>query len=173
MAKRNYVYFVRNPKTREIKIGQSEDVRRRLKELSTKEKCSLELLGVVEAPLIEKELHSMFSETRLHGEWFSPSVELLDYIISHKFPLIVDVLDEEKESRIPPIFWITFFIGTTILYVGLFLPMIIDQYGSPRGLIEISQFVLWLLLGLAVCCSLGAGAAGSFIQEDQEDEQDN
>lgn len=75
------VYFVMA--TDAIKIGYSDDVGRRLRQL-----C-----GASPIPLIlvawradadretEAELHRRFRADRMHGEWFRPSAALLEYVI--------------------------------------------------------------------------------------------
>lgn len=73
----NYVYFMRDINTKEIKIGQSYDPENRIKAVSSTEKRELILLRVVPAPSLEKLLHYKFHKDRIQGEWFHPSEELL------------------------------------------------------------------------------------------------
>lgn len=73
------VYFAQHSNGR-IKIGKSYAVRKRLKTLSA-QNGGLKLLGVIEGGLNEEsELHSRFDKTRVTGEWFLPTTELLDFI---------------------------------------------------------------------------------------------
>ncbi len=78
-----YVYFVLNPKTGEIKIGQSCDVQARLHQLETEEGTTLYLLGVQEDVIpLEKRLHQKFSGLRTRGEWFRAERDLRTYILN-------------------------------------------------------------------------------------------
>lgn len=66
------VYFIRGQRTRLIKIGQSIDPVQRLAELSRCSAEDLELLAVFESET-EAQIHSEFSDERVHGEWFRES----------------------------------------------------------------------------------------------------
>jgi hypothetical protein len=64
-----------------IKIGTSSDPARRVQALSTGAGESLALVAVVDGGRArERALHERFADTRVHGEWFSPSPELLEFI---------------------------------------------------------------------------------------------
>lgn len=60
-------YFIRSGEL--VKIGVSNNVQRRLKQLTTGNGRSMELLGVIPEN-IEKQLHSLFAQYRVNGEWF-------------------------------------------------------------------------------------------------------
>lgn len=92
----NYVYFIRNPKTKEIKIGRTKDPKSRIAKLSSGEHCKLELLGLVEAPDLEKELHARFGNIRNRGEWFQDTRELRRFIKTFRHVPI---------EQVPPISW--------------------------------------------------------------------
>lgn len=79
-----YVYFaVSNEGGPHIKIGLSEDVPRRMKEI----KCTA--LATIRRPYnkaldLEQRLHAHFAESRRHGEWFMPTPELISLIEEHR-----------------------------------------------------------------------------------------
>lgn len=70
----SWVYFMRHDQI--IKIGYSKNPRKRAAALASAEILATEPGGVER----ESELHSRFRAHRLHGEWFTPAPELLDYI---------------------------------------------------------------------------------------------
>ncbi|MCA1298015.1 GIY-YIG nuclease family protein [Stappia indica] len=62
-----------------VKIGFSANVEQRLKTLASVTKTRMTVLARTPATRrTEFYLHQVFVETRLHGEWFSPSQRLLD-----------------------------------------------------------------------------------------------
>lgn len=69
-----WVYFMRHDQI--IKIGYSKNPRKRAAALASAEILATEPGGVER----ESQLHAMFRAHRLHGEWFKPAPELLDYI---------------------------------------------------------------------------------------------
>lgn len=154
--KTNYVYFVRNPKTREIKIGQSEDVPRRLKELVRAEQCELELLATVEAPLVEKELHKRFDVARTRGEWFTPNTDLLEYIVSQKaYPIA-----PENEEELPDWLAIAGYIILFIINFGFHFFLIIGTWleeNSPASIMEWAAFI-FIIFVLFVWCGITTAA---------------
>lgn len=76
-----WIYFVQAGADGPIKIGSAQDVEGRIRNLQVSSHVELRLLGVVRAtPLHEGELHDRFSESRLRGEWFEPTAELLAHI---------------------------------------------------------------------------------------------
>ena len=75
------VYFVQSGSIGPIKIGYSEDPPRRLSGLVTMSPERLHLLGTIPANEgTEGRLHKRFAGFRLHGEWFRPADELLEFI---------------------------------------------------------------------------------------------
>lgn len=70
------VYFVRSCGL--VKIGQTGNARKRLRVLETQNAAPIEViafgLGTVAR---EQALHQRFSDARHHGEWFSPTAELI------------------------------------------------------------------------------------------------
>lgn len=77
--KGEFVYFIRSERTGCIKIGFSFDPNQRIRELSTSE--PLKLLGYITGDKsAEARLHERFKASRVHGEWFSPSDDLIAYL---------------------------------------------------------------------------------------------
>jgi hypothetical protein len=75
------IYFIQAGKAGPIKIGISKDPRRRLRALQVPNAKTLSLLGCMEGDLdTEREIHSTFRYSRIRGEWFSPSPELMKFI---------------------------------------------------------------------------------------------
>lgn len=76
------VYFLEDPTTKKIKIGSStpRNLTERIKGIQTGCPSKLRLLLSV-TDVLEKDVHKMFHEDRTIGEWFSPSPELISYII--------------------------------------------------------------------------------------------
>lgn len=66
------VYFIRNTRTKHIKIGVSENPKKRLHSLQTANHDRLEIIGVMPGSYVEEtELHRRFAVHRFrNGEWF-------------------------------------------------------------------------------------------------------
>lgn len=79
------IYFIQNSETKHIKIGYSNDVRKRLSEIQISSPHELKILSICEGDIeLEKELHDKFNDYYIRGEWFNPSEELISYI--NNFP---------------------------------------------------------------------------------------
>ncbi len=78
-----------------IKIGISEEVNRRLKQLQTGSPYELKLMGWIEPEndrALEKELHTKYSKERTHGEWFDLGVcEVLEELREHTTDAYISV----------------------------------------------------------------------------------
>jgi len=85
-------YFVRLGDDGPVKIGKTIDVAARIQKLQTSAPAKLKLLRIVDKN-VETECHRKFSHLRQHGEWFAPSIELLEFIEKELFA---------NESRIIP-----------------------------------------------------------------------
>ena len=74
------VYFIQGCETQRIKIGISNNVDSRLKGIQSSE--PLKLLAVIKqgGKDLERRLHEKFEGLRVHGEWFRPDPQLLEYI---------------------------------------------------------------------------------------------
>lgn len=79
-SKRARVYFIR-ASTGAIKIGFAVDPVVRMHSLQTSNPERLELLGSFAGTIAqERALHDRLKASRLHGEWFSPSEEVLSVV---------------------------------------------------------------------------------------------
>lgn len=80
------VYFIQ-AENGPIKIGKAKDVNRRFYQLQLKHSEPLKILGIVDGYTQEElSFHQQFASLRLHGEWFEPKSELIDYIAANAHP---------------------------------------------------------------------------------------
>lgn len=80
---RRFVYFILNPSSNTVKIGQSKDANRRFCEIQANTIDQLRLMKVVEIEGFHTEeqvLHKRFSHLRIKGEWFSYTDDLKSFI---------------------------------------------------------------------------------------------
>lgn len=84
----NWVYFMLDAETNQVKIGQSNNPIQRLTAIR-QERPSAELIAIIPAHLVERELHERYSHLREGGEWFRLEDDLREYI--------------EESQRLPPI----------------------------------------------------------------------
>lgn len=83
MQKLTNIYIIQDARGY-IKIGRSDNVSRRLKQLQTAHSHPLKLIYLCSAPsYLEKRLHSMFFLYKKQGEWFDCSPSLLKTIIEY------------------------------------------------------------------------------------------
>jgi Meiotically up-regulated gene 113 len=77
-----FAYFIQHEEGGPIKIGMSSDPEERLRGINiNSHDPRYKLLGVMPGGRTqEKNLHIQFRHIRVHGEWFLPEPELLDYI---------------------------------------------------------------------------------------------
>jgi hypothetical protein len=81
MELRGYVYFFQAEIGGPIKIGRSFDPDVRLRDLQLMSPFRLRQLALIPGSIDkEAELHRRFSHSRLHGEWFAESDELIELI---------------------------------------------------------------------------------------------
>jgi hypothetical protein len=83
---RGYVYFMLTEQTDRIKIGYAADPMARLQQIGAHCAETVHLVGSIPAAsprALESHLHQKFAELRLHREWFSPSKELVDWIMEN------------------------------------------------------------------------------------------
>jgi hypothetical protein len=79
--KEGQIYFIQGEATKNIKIGFSDDPKIRLKGHQTGSGEKLILLKTVKGcKADETEIHNKLRHFRIHGEWFKPERELLDFI---------------------------------------------------------------------------------------------
>jgi len=78
-----YTYFVQAYLGGPIKIGYTtKDPSLRLANMMTGSPAPLRIVGLIPRN-IEKELHKKFGAEREHGEWFTPTKAILEYIKEH------------------------------------------------------------------------------------------
>lgn len=85
-----YVYFAEAEGLNRVKVGVATHVPSRVATLQTGSPVALKVLGVVEtddASYLEAAIHRQFAEDRLHGEWFTLSPALRDYMDAIARPL--------------------------------------------------------------------------------------
>jgi len=81
IIKKHYIYFIRESDRERVKIGLSENPKKRIKALQTSSPTKLDLLKVIEGDETkEYYLHNKFKDYHIKGEWFLLSHELLNYI---------------------------------------------------------------------------------------------
>lgn len=75
------VYFIRNPETRSVKVGWSDDPESRLRTLQTANEVELILEAVLPgSESTERTLHDRWASHHIRGEWYSDNDELNDFI---------------------------------------------------------------------------------------------
>lgn len=88
-----WTYFIQQA-SGEIKIGRSIQPRARMRTLQSENGTKLTfLMAVPFSRITESAAHKRFGHLRLHGEWFRPDQELLDFI---------EVLKAEARKPIRP-----------------------------------------------------------------------
>lgn len=85
----SFVYFARAVGTDHIKIGLSQDPQERVSGLSTGSSAPIKLVAVMPGNRqTEQRLHAQFAASRLNGEWFRETPELLAVIAAlAEFPM--------------------------------------------------------------------------------------
>lgn len=103
-----YVYFITSSKNspgnidKPVKIGKTNNVKRRLSTLSTGNGEELRVVvAVPNSKYSEAELHEMFSGARKRREWFYPVKSLRDFMSSEaeKINVIYDNYKVQEENR--------------------------------------------------------------------------
>lgn len=75
------VYFIQGENGGPIKIGYTDKIANRLKQMQTGNPDNLVLLHLTSGgKIMEEQLHNQFSEYHYRGEWYYPAKEILDYI---------------------------------------------------------------------------------------------
>ena len=73
------IYFIICKATGAVKIGRADNVKKRMAELQVASPGELAVLSTFRAPSVfESVLHAIFSKSKIHGEWFSITDDLLD-----------------------------------------------------------------------------------------------
>jgi hypothetical protein len=78
------VYFI-EAENGLIKIGMSDNPKKRFRSLRTMSPIKIELVKWIKLDrtksfILEQRLHKIFKSYRVHGEWFLPSPDLIKYI---------------------------------------------------------------------------------------------
>lgn len=82
------IYFIQATSGGPIKIGVSNNPRKRLQGLQTGSYELLALLGVISCDdYAEHDIHEYFEDRRMCGEWFMPDDELMEFIAYWAMPL--------------------------------------------------------------------------------------
>ena len=63
-----------------IKIGFSNNIKKRMGQLQGGNPFKLYLIGVIYNKWYERELHSIFKHLKIRGEWFKLNIEIAVYI---------------------------------------------------------------------------------------------
>ncbi len=84
---RSGVYLLGSKEHGWYKIGQSDNVARRVKEISSSYPFAVELIAVWRTQwgrcrTIEAYLHTVFADKRINGEWFRLDVEEVEHCVS-------------------------------------------------------------------------------------------
>jgi hypothetical protein len=74
------VYFLRGSVTGRIKIGWSSDLEMRITGIQTGSEPVEVLCTLPGSRTLEGHLHEKFDEHRVHGEWFNPHDEILQFV---------------------------------------------------------------------------------------------
>lgn len=82
--KETCIYFIQ-AENRGIKIGITNNIQNRLKDLKASSPLELNLLGTIKGTLKkESKIHQKFKKYKIHTEWFHVDKEILAYIKRYK-----------------------------------------------------------------------------------------
>lgn len=96
-----FVYFVYDPETHEIKIGESQEPRNRIAQLEADAGHSLIVLAIIKDQMpLEKVMHLTFDHLMTSGERFTAAPELIEYINNLHFNGNTNVQKEENDQQI-------------------------------------------------------------------------
>lgn len=77
----SFVYFILDATNGMVKIGKAGAPVKRLSSLQTATSAELELAGLLAGGVtLEREIHEHFAESRVRGEWFRVTNELIDLV---------------------------------------------------------------------------------------------
>jgi len=101
LAEPGYVYFIQGVHGGPIKIGYSNNLKRRLSVLQTSYPDKLHIIAYIPATQkFEHKLHKDLKRHRLYGEWFSPTPEVLQVISEvDKSLFYADYLDKKAVAH--------------------------------------------------------------------------
>lgn len=76
-----FVYFIQIGKSGDIKIGYSNNIKDRMYTIQTSIPEKIRLLGYIKGDRCkEKEIHELFKDFKIKGEWFKCNKILIDYL---------------------------------------------------------------------------------------------
>jgi hypothetical protein len=104
VAMSEFVYFIRceAPTSEAVKIGLTANLDERIKTLGTASPWPLTLIRSLPGSAeLERELHRVLAEDRMHGEWFRPS-ERLETVLGMSDDEIRALRAPEPEPPRPP-----------------------------------------------------------------------
>ena len=79
--KKGYVYFIRAGYFGPIKIGFTNNIKKRMIHIQTNCPDKIFLMGMIKTnDATEAEYHQMFNDYKMQGEWFAPVPKLMDFI---------------------------------------------------------------------------------------------
>lgn len=79
------VYFIQGVNGGPIKIGHTDNIEKRIKQMQTGNPNQLILLHITRGGKnLEDQIHEEFKEDHYRGEWFKPSKRILEFIESTK-----------------------------------------------------------------------------------------
>lgn len=100
------VYFIKRVSDGLIKVGFSDDPKRRLQQLQTGQPDRLEMILVIRGGMeLERTLHIRWRHLNVGGEWFKPHRELLSYIdgaLAVQCRIGLDLAPTEKPAEPAP-----------------------------------------------------------------------
>lgn len=94
-------YFIYNSETQHVKIGRSENVKRRLANLQNANSARLKLIGTIPMDC-EKEWHEEFKRYRGYGEWFllvEPLLQALRERVNRRFEAPARKVRQQKVEQ--------------------------------------------------------------------------
>ncbi|MFB8166021.1 GIY-YIG nuclease family protein [Streptomyces rubiginosohelvolus] len=98
----NQVYLIGSTDSSLVKIGWTDNPKRRLRDLQTGSPVLLQLLAVFEGgPIVEAELHRQFADQRRHGEWFDLGPDPVAVV--SPFVKAAQVEEDERTGRRQPV----------------------------------------------------------------------
>lgn len=109
--KGGYIYFIKNGSSgNKVKIGSAIDIDRRVNSYQTAFHEKIFIVGYIKSDdyiFLEKEIHSIYSDSRVKGEWFEINdIDLFSLREMYEFKSVNDyykngVLIEKMESKEP------------------------------------------------------------------------
>lgn len=81
MSKAWKTYMIQSDHGGPVKIGKSRNPSARLRRMQTASPFRLRLVVVLDGDR-EGELHAMFADSRMHGEWFGPTASMIEFVLS-------------------------------------------------------------------------------------------